>query len=175
MLTQWNKILTADCEVIEIGSQNIYPIFRVGYTSLMETTEKVYTNNEITTCKDVTVLIRDPAQRFVSGVNEYCRTNNLDLMQTHSQIKNGSLVDRHFVPQWFWILHLYKFYRGSLMLRPFSDISDLTKIHRRKDEPKQQVPLLREFIDQDYVLIEKYMNTTLDISELVKEYRNVLS
>ena len=82
MLTHWNRLLNTDCTVIDIGSHTVYPIFRVGYTSLMSDADQTYTNRQISKCEHIDILIRNPIDRFVSGVNEYCRQNSLDVKKT---------------------------------------------------------------------------------------------
>jgi hypothetical protein len=180
MLTHWDSLLRADCEVVQIKEKQIYPIFKVGYTSLTQAAEKVYVNSDIAECKDIIILLRNPDDRFVSGVNQYCWIHSLDVDKTWNQVKNNSLIDRHFAPQYVWILHLFKFYKGNITLKPFHEISNITTIHRKPKgpmpiRPKQSVPLLKEFVESDHKLMEKYLNKTLNISELVQEYKNVLS
>ena len=79
MLTNYDSYLRTKCQVVSIGGTFVYPIFRVGYTSLMEDADMVFTNNEITLCDTIEVLLRDPKERFISGVNEYCRQNGKGL------------------------------------------------------------------------------------------------
>jgi hypothetical protein len=180
MLTHWDRLLRADCEVLQIKEKQIYPIFKVGYYSLKQAAEKVYVNSDIAKCKDIIILIRNPDDRFVSGVNQYCWINSLDVDKTWNQVKNNGLVDRHFAPQYMWILHLFKFYKGNITLKPFHEISNITSIHKKHlgpepIKPKRRVPLLKEFVEPDHKLIEKHLNKTLNITELVEEYKNVLS
>ena len=124
MFQNLNYILTTDCNVIDTKNHTIYPIFRTGWTSLTSEAIKTYTNEEISVCKNINVLIRDPKDRFISGLNYYCQYKKLDLKETWTLVKNGKLIDRHFVPQFVWLMHLYKFYRGTITIKPFESIGD---------------------------------------------------
>lgn len=174
MLKYWNRLLNTDCVVMSIGDHVVYPIFRVGYTSLSSVCEKKYINHEIAVFKDIEVMIRNPEERFVSGVNEYCRQNNLSVQQTWPLIEKGELIDRHFAPQYMWLLHLYKFYKGTVTIRPFDHIANITTVHKRKGEQQEHLPLLESFVEVDRSLTQHF-NETLDLGKLLERYKNVLS
>ena len=175
MLTQWNKLLNTDCTVVDIGPHTVYPIFRVGHTSLMASANNTYTNKQIAECKHIDILIRDPGERFVSGLNQYSRDNNLEVEETWDLVEQGRLVDRHFAPQYMWLLHLYKFYKGAVTLKPFSHIKKITNMHEKKDKRKKvSVALLKTFVEVDYKLMEHY-NETTQLGDLIKEHRHALS
>ena len=174
MLTHWNKLLNTDCTVVDIGPHTVYPIFRVGFTTLSSVCERKYVNKQIAECKHIDVMIRDPGDRFVSGINEYSRQNNLDVEETWKLVEQGKLVDRHFAPQYMWLLHLYKFYKGTVTILPFDHIKQITSVHERKDDINKPVPLLKSFLNVDHAIIEHY-NETFELGKLIERYRNVLS
>lgn len=176
MLNHWNKLLTRDCTVVRVGNYFVYPIHRVGFTSLMYDADMTYTNTEISNLTHINVLIRDPESRFVSGVNEYCRQNNLDIHKVYEKIKNDELVDSHFIPQYVWLLNLYRFYKREVTIRPFSFIANITDVHKRKDESIIKIELLKRFTEVDAKIIK---NTTVQkrflLKDIVKDYKHVLS
>ena len=174
MLTHWNKLLNTDCKVVDIGPHTVYPIFRVGFTSLSTVCERKYVNEQIAKCQHIDVMIRNPGDRFVSGINEYSRQNNLDVEETWKLVEQGKLVDRHFAPQYLWLLHLYKFYKGAVTILPFKHIKKITSVHKRKGDRGEPVTLLKSFVEIDYALTEHYYET-FELGELIKRYRNVLS
>ena len=175
MLRHWKKILADKCTVVEINGKVILPIFKVGSTSLRYVADRTYSNNEISKCDHIYVLIRDPGERFVSGLNEYCQQNNLDVKESWRLVEQGILIDKHFAPQYLWLLHLYKFYKGTVTLRPFTSLNAFTSVHKKKsEERKTHVPLIKNFVDVDYALA-KYYNKTIRLSEIVRKYKNVLS
>ena len=174
MLTHWNKLLNTDCTVVDIGPHTVYPIFRVGSSSLMLAADKTYVNSHIAKCKHIDVMIRDPGDRFVSGINEYSRQNNLNIEETWKLVEQGKLVDRHFAPQYMWLLHLYKFYKGTVTILPFDHIKQITSVHERKDDINKPVPLIKSFLNMDHAIVEHY-NETFELGRLIERYRNVLS
>lgn len=174
MLTHWNKLLNTDCTVVDIGPHTVYPIFRVGFSTLSSVCERKYVNKQIAECKHIDVMIRDPGDRFVSGINEYSRQNNLDVEETWKLVEQGKLVDRHFAPQYMWLLHLYKFYKGTVTILPFDHIKQITSVHKREDYINTPVPLLKSFLNVDYAIVQHY-NETFGLGRLIERYRNVLS
>ncbi len=167
-------MLNTDCLVVDVGDHTVYPIYRVGFTSLVYDTTCFYYNRNIELCDNITVLVRDPAERFVSGVNEVCRQNKLDVYDTWNLIAKDQFIDRHFTPQYIWLMHLYRFYKGNVKLKPFKYIKKITKIHERKDEEKITVPLLQKYIDIDYKLMDM-IGTDMMLGNLIKRLGNVLS
>tara|TARA_A100000164_G_C21812763_1_gene726370 strand:- start:23 stop:547 length:525 start_codon:yes stop_codon:yes gene_type:complete len=170
------SILSGDCVVCKIGSRAVYPIFRVGSQSLRTEATKTYTNEEIKFA-NIDVLIRDPGDRFVSGVNEYARQIDANVESTWQQIHDGKIIDKHFAPQYVWLMHLQKFHSGTVTLYPFEDIKLFTNLHKDKweltDRPKKKVDvaLLKDFVEKDYKLLD-HLNKTLTLRKLLK---NVLS
>jgi len=102
MLTAWNKLLNTECVVVDVGPHTVYPIFRVGQSTLMSVCDTKYVNEQIYHCNHVDVMIREPEARFVSGVNEYCVQHNLDIDVTWKLINEGKLV--HLVDAFVQIL-----------------------------------------------------------------------
>jgi len=174
MLTHWNKLFNTDCLVIKIGRHTVYPIFRVGYTSLVTDADRMYINKQISKCEHIDVLIRDPRDRFISGVSEYCRQNKLDIEKTVELIEQGKLVDRHFAPQYLWLMHLYRFYRGTITLKPFEYISNITQQHLRANELHQWIEPINQFISVDLDLMNGLHKTVL-LEDIIRKHKNVLS
>lgn len=175
MFKYLKNILTTDCTVIDVKGYTVYPIFRTGWTSLTSAAIKTYTNKEIALCEDIHVLIRNPKDRFISGISYYCQENNLDVKKIWHLVRQGKLVDRHFIPQFMWLLHLYKFYKGKITIEPFTSIGKFTNLHKKKDKTKKiQVECLKSFIDVDYKLMNHY-HETIDLGDIIKKYKNVLS
>ena len=174
MLANWKQLLNTDCVVVGIGEHTLFPIFRVGQSTLMSICDRKYINHEIRHCEHIDIMIRDPEQRFVSGVNEYCRQNKIDVAVAWKLIDAGKLYDRHFTPQYLWLMHLYRFYKGPVTLRPFTHISRITDLHLNKSESKIEVPLCDRFIKVDQCLT-KHFNETEQLVDLIERYKNVLS
>lgn len=174
MLNHWNKLLSTDCCVVRIKKFIVYPIFKVGSTSLKAAAVEQYINNDIGKCKHIHILLRDPEERFISGLNQYCRFNGMDIKDTWERVNRGGLIDRHFAPQYIWLLHLYKYYRGEVTLRPFKFINKITDVHSKKDRtPKQIVPVLKSFVEIDHHIL-KQLGKRIELRKLIEEHRHVL-
>ena len=167
MLTHWRTLLDTDCRVVVIGDNVLYPIFKNGSTSLFADADRVLTNEHIS-AEDIVVFIRDPEQRFVKGVNQYCAFNELDVEETYQRIRAGDLMDRHFVPQWIWLLHLYKYHKGTVTLKAMDDMGHYCYHHTMKQRaPLVNIEPLDDFVSPDTRLI-KYLNQTVQLEELIK-------
>ena len=178
MLTHWNKLFPRNCTVVKVNNYTVYPIQRVGSTSLMNDADVTYNDAEISNLKHIDVLIRDPGARFVSGVNEYCRQNKLNVHSVYRKIKNGEIVDTHFVPQYVWLLNLYRCFRGEITIRPFNFIANITDLHARETKHGTliQIEPLKKFTEVDAEIIK---NSTVQrryfIEDIIKDYKHVLS
>ena len=95
MFKQWFEHLT-DCTVVKVGKYFVYPIHRVGHTSLMSVAEKKYVNKEIAKLSRIDVLWREPKARFVSGVNEYSKHRKIKVAETYDQIKNCTSIPPNY-------------------------------------------------------------------------------
>lgn len=178
MLKHWSRTLNTDCEVVAIGGHAVYPIFRVGSTSLRRAAERTYLNEQIQQCGHIDILIRDPEERFRSGLTEYCRQKGLQVHQTWQLVSDGKLTDRHFVPQYTWLLHLYKFYRGTVTLRPFSYIGKITDVHAHEQRSElsesSHIDVLKDYVEVDRHLL-RLLDQPRGLGEIIKECRSALS
>jgi hypothetical protein len=174
MLKHWTKLVNTDCVVIGIGERLLYPIYRNGSTSLTRACDRQYINNQITALNHIDVIIRDPVTRFVSGINEYSRQHKIDVPQVCELIKHENLVDRHFSPQYVWLCHLYRFFKGTVTLRPLTAISDYCDNHFYRSKSTITVQPVKEFVEIDYRLLEQ-LDQKQKLQDIIERYKNVLS
>ena len=60
-------------------------------------------------------------------------------------------------------------------MKPFDNIKKITNVHKKKDKSKKvAVTLLKSFVEVDYRLMDHY-NETIQLGELIREYRHALS
>jgi hypothetical protein len=130
-----------DCEVVEISPHNhFYLIQKNGSSSLrkhaVRAKGKVYFNQQIKQLSDIVVLIRDPEQRYISGVSTY--VNHLIRDNPHLDKKTClwvatryQFLNRHYLPQFLWLVNLARFINDTtvLHLKDFNEIKNLTDIH----------------------------------------------
>jgi hypothetical protein len=195
MFKNWIKLIRADCEVIKFSENlNIYPIFKNGRSSLTgyasHTDRPILKNKEISNLTDITIYIRDPLKRFVSGVHTFFYLNQLKLNDTNlKKIDSFEIVDRHFAPQWFWLLHLHKFYKGNIILKNIKEAYDLVPWRdgpwtknpipwiRLTKQQEEQIKILdyKKFTDIDYKIINERMNEKIQLSKIIKEIKDAVS
>jgi hypothetical protein len=181
MLKKWHTLLTGDCLVITIGNRTVFPIFRNGSTSLIASKEQSYSNQEIANCHNIQILIRDPIERFSSGVNEYSRQHGVGVDQVINSVLTDDLVDKHFAPQHIWLLHLYKFYKGTVTLRPWTDIVTFTSLHRvakdyrTGDFKKKEITTHPEMFIKPDSRFGKWFGTETLLGDILKDSKDVLS
>ena len=192
MFKKLTHVLTSDCELIEFHDKKFfYPIFKNGRSSL-----KIYANrkklrflknSEILNLKQVTVFLRPPKERFVSGVHTFFYLTNTshDYENILKKIESFDILDRHFVPQYVWLLHLHKYFKGTIEVRPVSELYNL--IPNRdgpwSDNPRPWTPITQEekdkilsikhkkYIEIDEKIIKKYMNSSVELQQIIREFK----
>lgn len=136
-----------------------------------------------------TVFLRDPKKRFISGVNTFLqhlliKEKHLDQDTVLFFVNNYLFINRHFAPQFFWILNLARFAgkEKSVTLKNISSISELTDLNDDAEvEPISQDlynkikkfnwEKLELYFYLDQILIDN-IGKTMTISELVSHVKS---
>lgn len=139
-----NIIFPDSCEVIQTSSQQfVFPIFKNGSSSLtitaLEKKWKYLSTEEIKLINEpITVILRDPKERFISGVNTYIQHLNRDTPGLDTDtilyfINRYLFLNRHYCPQFFWLINLLKYINPTARLRfcSMSDLASFTDINLR--------------------------------------------
>ena len=140
MLSHLDRVLFPDrCEVREIISSQryVYVIFKNGHSSInvSRTTDpqRIYINEQIQKINRIDVIIRDPADRLVSGINTFIqhtlRDNpTLDKNTVEWFALNYISLDRHYASQFVWLLNLARYLNpnATLNLLPMSAVGEIT-------------------------------------------------
>jgi hypothetical protein len=192
MFKNLTDILTADCEVIRFNDEQfVYPIFKNGRSSLTTYGKKnnllFLKNKEISNCKKITVFLRSPIERFVSGVHTFFYLTNNQLIDNDvlQKIENFEIINRHFIPQYLWLFHLHKYFNGLI---EFKSVLELYNLIPNRDGPwtnnlklwksitqKEKDKILsiehKKYIEVDEKIIKKYMNRTVKLEKLIKEFK----
>ena len=150
------------CEVVHIPLHNqwIYLIQKNGSSSLRIKQKKsnltLLTNNEIRSLDCIDVYIRNPRERYLSGVNTYLqfvlRDNpDLDFNTALWFVKRYKFLNTHYLPQFFWIANLSRYMRSDAKIRfhtfdNFSSVVDI-KVDGFVDVPSLQ--LMQDLFDND--------------------------
>jgi hypothetical protein len=132
------------CEVVSLPLHNqwVYLIQKNGNSSLrfQQTRDNlaVFTNNEIRALDYVDVYIRNPQDRYVSGVNTYLQHlqrdyPELDLSTAFWFAKRYKFLNTHYLPQFHWLANLARYLRTDtkIRIRNFKDFSAITDFKSR--------------------------------------------
>ena len=192
MFKNLTDVLTADCEVVKFNDEQFfYPIFKNGRSSLTTYADKhnlsLLKNKEISNLKKITVFLRSPEERFVSGVYTFFYlTNNQSIDDnTLKKIESFDIIDRHFIPQYLWLLHLHKYFNGIV---EFKSVLELLRLIPNRDGPwtdnltpwraitqtdKDKILSIKhkKYIEVDNKIIKKYMNRSVELEKLIKEFK----
>ena len=142
------------CEVVEIPLHNqwVYLIQKNGNSSLRIQQERenlaMFTNDEIRALDHVDVYIRNPRDRYVSGVNTYLQHLQRDHPELDSSTafwfaKRYKFLNTHYLPQFHWLANLSRYLRSDtkMRIRDFKDFYKITKVKSRAGV----VPPLQDF------------------------------
>ena len=200
ILKHWSKLLNTNCEAIQLDKTFVFPIFKNGSTSLHEYAKnnncKIYQDEELKNLNYIIVYFREPLERFISGVHTYLEYENMNSQKKYlealvhfynedtilKQIEEMTLCDRHFVPQFVWLIHLSKYFKGTVRIDSVSEL--YLAIPNRGKPPIPEITYKRrqkikkinskKYTDIDEKIIEKYMCRSVKLKTLIKEFYNVL-
>ena len=190
LLMYWSKLLNTNCEAIRVEPYGFvaYPIYKNGRTSLWEYATdnncKTFINEELKTLDHIIVYLRNPLERFISGVHTYLEFENLGSQEDTilKQIEEMTVCDRHFVPQFIWLIHLSKYFKGTVRIDSVSELYQAIpnrgspSIPEITNKRKQKIKKInsKNYTDIDEKIIEKYMCKSIKLETLIKEFYNVL-
>ena len=188
------------CEVVFLPLHNqwVYLLQKNGHSSLRHQQKRdnlaVFTNNEISALDYVDVYIRNPRDRYVSGINTYLQHlqrdhPELDLSTALWFAKRYKFLNTHYLPQFHWLANLSRYLRNDtkIRLRNFKDFGAITDFESRAEviPPSKDfvVELFREnhgielwlYLDQillDLIGQEFTWSELLDYYQ--KNYKNIL-
>lgn len=167
------------CTVLELPVHGfVYPIFKNASSSLDQiAVNKHVVNRSFNKSTElVTVFWREAQTRFNSGVNTYIELNQqLDEDTLVSLIERGELVDRHFMPQYMWLCHLYKNYTGQIHILSLEDLK--ISVHKNASTRYYDYVAPTHWINLDNIIYKKFVNTTTNLNEInqyIKDTQKVL-
>jgi hypothetical protein len=192
MFKNLTDVLTADCEVVKFNDEQFfYLIFKNGRSSLttyaVRNNLPLLKNKEISNLKKITVFLRSPEERFVSGVYTFFYLTNKQSIDdnTLKKIESFDIVNRHFIPQYLWLLHLHKYFNGIVEFKPVLELLNLIptrdgpwtnnptpwRAMTQKDRDKILSIKHKKYIEIDNKIIKKYMNQSVELEKLIKEFK----
>jgi hypothetical protein len=172
MLSYIDPIIFPDeCEVLEIlpGQQYVYPIFKNGSSALYGSGYRLLDKHEVAALETVDVFVRAPMERFVSGVQMYLSK----LPDTYHRdtvlhfVDRYLFLNRHYAPQFHWLLNLSRHTKARIRLRSVSELSQVTRNvtpYTLNNPPREQA--LAEFFN-DNMRLHFYLQLDNALMDLV--------
>jgi hypothetical protein len=159
MLSHLDSIIFPDrCEVIEVipSQRYVYPIFKNGRSSFYAYASKhkcrIVLNNQIKKLSSIDVVLRDPQERLESGINTFIQMTlrdhpTLDKNTISWFAQNYLFLNRHYAPQFLWIVNLARYLNPETKLN-FLSMDQLTSITDIHDTPTGISPISDELLAQ---------------------------
>lgn len=185
MFTEIDKVLYPNkCEVIQTTSHDfIYPIFKNGSSSLYQAAKengwKIIFNHQIHNCKKIVIFLRNPIERFETGVDtfiKHCLAEGLDEKTVKYFINNYLFLNRHYMPQILWLIHLARYVKEDVVidLKDISKLNLYTDIQKNKSNATQNnlfdAEKLKFYIEADNYLLN-YINQLIPLNDLFLNYK----
>ena len=181
MLSQLDNIIFPDrCDVLEIvpSQRYVYPIYKNGSSSLYSSGFRLVDHDELPNIPVVDIYVRNPYDRFVTGVNTFLQHNkDLDQATVLHFVNNYLFLNRHFCPQFHWLINLQRFTRAKIRINSIDTLSDITTLQVNQS----QDPLLDEilsteklhfYLSIDKVLTEDLMGKTVPFKLIAQTIRH---
>lgn len=131
MLSYLDPILFPDqLEIYRVEPDRyIYPIYKNGSSSLRASAERVYDYKHIAQLKVIEVFVRDPFERYVSGVQTWLQHNpDFDRDTALKFIEQFLFLNSHFSLQFHWLVNLQRFTEAWMYIRPIDELATATDL-----------------------------------------------
>jgi len=182
MLSQLDfELFPADCLVYSNGQSAVYPIFKNGSSSLEKESKvqkwKILSNDEISNLKSIDIIIREPDLRLNSGISTYIDkiinenpSINDDIVLYF--IKKYGFLNRHYMPQFLWLLHLARFINKETLMNllPIEDMTKWTSFSVNKSLEYNSYNILNNDVFHliDKILFDNLINTSITFGEIMQ-------
>lgn len=182
MLSQIDNIIFPDrCDVLEVAAQRyVYPIYKNGSSSLGNSGFKQSSACDLLPATVVDVFVREPYDRFLSGVQTFLRYNrHLDRATSLHYISHYLFLNTHFCPQFHWLVNLQRYSNVSMRLLPIEQLSEITEI---RDNVHCRDPKVAEYfannqkvqfyLQLDKVLTEDLVGQTVTMKQILETIKS---
>lgn len=166
------------CTVLQLNNGTyVYPIFKNASSSFRDICiSKIY-NNQISNIETIDIYWRDAQLRFNSAVNTVINEDFkfLDTNTIIHLIESGQLVNRHFMPQYMWLCHLYKYHTGTVRILDIHNL-DIAS-HKNQSNFTGTYKGLKHWIELDNIIHNNFMNKTSSLSDIndhIKQENRIL-
>ena len=173
MLSHLDRIIFPDrCEVLEVvpSQRYVYVIFKNGHSSFdafkITNPRRILINQQIQKLTNIDVIVRDPQDRLISGINTFIQhtvRDNPDLDPTTVEwfALNYLSLNRHYASQFSWLLNLARYLNPDTTLNflPMLAVGEITGFNRR---PSGILPASKELINQINLITNNEMYQRID-------------
>ena len=181
MLSQLDNIIFPDrCEVLEVAPQRfVYPIYKNGYSSLRESNFRTLAMTELPALDTVEIFVREPTERFVSGLSTWIEHNShLDRETLLFMATNHLFINRHIAPQFHWLVNLRRCTNAQIKINTIKDLKTITNLHVNTNEDKvhcdiTHFPKIAFYMQLDKVLTETFLGQTVKFPEIVQAVKDL--
>lgn len=172
-------LFPTECQVLEIvpGTRYVYPIFKNGSRSLFGENFRLISQQEIENLSVIDIFVRDPHERFLSGVQTYIVKSPpwADTRTLLYMVERYLYLNRHFCPQIYWLLNLSRFTRAKFYLRPMDELDQIVG-HKLNNNPVTEIvqeyfkdkPKVRFFNEMDEVLTKNLIGQTCTMDDVIR-------
>lgn len=176
MISYIDPILFPDhCHVYEVSpNRYVYPIFKNGSSSLIKGARQL-NYRELEKIQTVEVFLREPFERYVSGVQTYLR--QLDPKQDRdtvlTMIGQFLFLNRHFTLQFHWLMNFARHSNAWMHFRSMEELNTATEhvlnvLERDESliELFEQNSKLQYYLQLDKIVYEKFMGKTVHFGQI---------
>jgi len=177
MLSQLDNIIFPDrCEVLQINSQRfVYPIQKNGSSSLLREGYKTVAQEDISNIKVIEIFVRDPYDRFLSGVQSYLAQNfALDRKTMLHIVRENLFLNRHYCPQFYWLVNLQRFTNAKIKINHIDKLNEITTYVSNKQDRDYDIETyfknhkkVEFYISIDKILTETLLGYTVRFKDIV--------
>jgi tRNA(Ile)-lysidine synthase TilS/MesJ len=177
--------------IVEIKGIFVFPIFKNGKSSIeyyaQENNCKWLLDEQCKRAEYVTVFLRNPMGRFISGVHSFIeferrKNKKLDYDTMLYTIENLRVVNEHFLPQYFWLEKLSKYFKGELVIKSIEDLYNFIPnrnapaIPKITEEQKNKISKIHyRDLKYDNFLFASCVGLTVPLVDLLKKVKDAVS
>ena len=167
MFSQLDNMIFPDrCDVLEIipSQRYVYPIYKNGSSSLQKAGYPVVPIEQLPDIPVIEIYVRDPYERFLSGVQTYLMQNfALERRTMLYVIRENLFLNRHYCPQFHWLVNLQRFTNAKIKINPIEQLNEITQYTDNQQEKDYEIEqyFKNELKVQFYLSIDKVVTETL--------------
>lgn len=177
MISYLDPILFPDqCHVYEVETNRyVYPIYKNGSSSLVKSARQL-NYKELSEIKTVEVFLREPLERYISGVQTYLRQlpPEYDRTTVLSMISEFLFLNRHFSLQFHWLMNFARHSEAWMYIRSMDELQTATEhtinvLERDEDLNKyfHSNTKLKYYLLLDKFVYENFMGKTVHFADIV--------